>query len=80
MEYDPADYRKLVVKQYPPRALRETPEGRYWRRFKTPVLARQVISKQERAFDLSRACESQLSGESGYLAVGRAPAFCDCCF
>ena len=42
MDYEPADFRKLVVKQYPPRALRETPEGRYWRRFKTPVLAQQV--------------------------------------
>ncbi|KAK9801858.1 hypothetical protein WJX73_002537 [Symbiochloris irregularis] len=42
MEYEPAEYRKLVIKQYPPRALRETPEGRYWRRFKAPVLAQQI--------------------------------------
>ena len=44
MDPEPADYRKLVIKQYPPRALRETPEGRYWRRFKAPVLAQQVTS------------------------------------
>lgn len=42
MDYELTEYRKLTVKQYPPRALRETPEGRYWKRFKAPVLAQQI--------------------------------------
>ena len=35
-------YRKLAVKQYPPRSLRETAEGAYWKRFRAPVLSQQV--------------------------------------
>lgn len=42
MDYEPAEYRKLALKQYPPRALRETAEGKYWKRFGSPVLHQQV--------------------------------------
>ena len=42
MDYEPAEYRKLVLKQFPPRALRETAEGKYWKRFASPVNAQQV--------------------------------------
>ena len=42
MDYDAGEYQKLAVRQYPPRALRETAEGRYWRQFKAPVVAQQV--------------------------------------
>ena len=42
MDYEAGEYQKLVVRQYPPRALRETAEGRYWRQFKAPVVAQQV--------------------------------------
>ena len=42
MDYEAGEYQKLVVRQYPPRALRETAEGRYWRHFKAPVVAQQV--------------------------------------
>lgn len=43
MEPDqPGEYQKLVIKQFPPRTLRETAEGAYWKRFKAPVLAQQV--------------------------------------
>ena len=45
MENDqPGEYQKLVIKQFPPRTLRETAEGAYWKRFKAPVLAQQVAS------------------------------------
>ncbi|KAG1655036.1 hypothetical protein FOA52_008787 [Chlamydomonas sp. UWO 241] len=42
MEYEPAEYTRLEIRQYAPRTLRETAEGRYWRRFKAPVLAKQI--------------------------------------
>lgn len=42
MDYEAGEYQKLAVRQYPPRALRETAEGRYWRQFKAPVVAQQV--------------------------------------
>lgn len=41
MEYEAGDYRKLAVRQFPARALRETAEGRYWRSFGAPVFAKQ---------------------------------------
>jgi len=40
-EYQPAEYQKLDVKQYPTRALRETAEGKFWRRFKAPIVSKQ---------------------------------------
>ena len=43
MDYEPAEYRKLALKQFPPRALRETAEGKYWKRFANPVNAQQVV-------------------------------------
>lgn len=42
MDYEAAGYQKLQVKQYPARSLRETAEGKYWKRFTTPVVAQQV--------------------------------------
>lgn len=42
MEYEAGDYKKLAVKQYPPRSIRETAEGKYWQRFKAPLFAKQV--------------------------------------
>ncbi|KAL3158240.1 hypothetical protein ABBQ38_010492 [Trebouxia sp. C0009 RCD-2024] len=42
MENEPAEYRKLALKQFPPRALRETAEGKYWKRFAKPVNAQQA--------------------------------------
>ncbi len=42
MEYEPAEYQKLQVRQYAPRELRETAEGKYWRQFKAPIVAKQV--------------------------------------
>lgn len=42
MEYEAGSYQKLEVKQFAPRTLRETAEGKYWRRFQAPVLAKQV--------------------------------------
>ncbi|KAG2433548.1 hypothetical protein HYH02_012665 [Chlamydomonas schloesseri] len=41
MEYEPAEYQKLQVRQYAPRELRETAEGKYWRQFKAPIVAKQ---------------------------------------
>ncbi|KAL6761546.1 WD40-repeat-containing domain protein [Haematococcus lacustris] len=41
MEYEPGSYQALEIKQYPARSLRETAEGRYWRRFKTPSVVKQ---------------------------------------
>ncbi len=42
MDYEAVDYRKLVIKQYAPRQLRETAEGKFWRQFKAPTVASQV--------------------------------------
>lgn len=39
--YAAGEYTKLQPRQYPPRALRETPEGKYWRRFRAPTVAPQ---------------------------------------
>lgn len=41
MEYEPAEYQKLQIRQYAPRSLRETAEGKYWRQFKAPTIAKQ---------------------------------------
>ncbi|KAG2498088.1 hypothetical protein HYH03_003846 [Edaphochlamys debaryana] len=41
MEYEPAEYQKLQLRSYAPRSIRETAEGKYWRRFKAPVIAKQ---------------------------------------
>jgi hypothetical protein len=42
MEYEAGDYQKLQIKQYPARTQRETAEGKYWKQFKAPVVAKQV--------------------------------------
>ncbi len=42
MEYEPGDYQRLEVKQYAARSLRETAEGKFWRRFRAPRLAKQA--------------------------------------
>lgn len=42
MEYEAGDYRKLPIKQFPARSIRETAEGKYWKQFKAPVFAKQV--------------------------------------
>lgn len=39
---EPAEYQKLAIKRYPARALRETAEGKYWKQFKSPALAKQI--------------------------------------
>jgi U3 small nucleolar RNA-associated protein 15 len=36
------EYRRLHIPQYAPRAMRETAESRYWRRFTKPRLLPQV--------------------------------------
>mmetsp|Transcript_5412 Transcript_5412/g.11948 ORF Transcript_5412/g.11948 Transcript_5412/m.11948 type:complete len:530 (-) Transcript_5412:1074-2663(-) len=41
MEYEPAEYQRLEIRQFPARTLRETAEGKYWRRFRAPTLAQQ---------------------------------------
>ena len=42
MAAEPGEYTRLHVPAYPPRALRETAEGRYWRRFHKPRLLQQA--------------------------------------
>ncbi len=42
MDYEAGEYHKLAIRQFPARALRETAEGRFWKRFKAPVVAQQV--------------------------------------
>jgi len=39
---EPGEYRKLRVPTYAPRLVRETAEGKYWRRFRSPKLFQQV--------------------------------------
>jgi U3 small nucleolar RNA-associated protein 15 len=46
MEYEAGDYQKLQIKQYPARTTRETAEGKYWKQFKAPVVAKQVGSSR----------------------------------
>eukprot|EP00798_Chlamydomonas_sp_ICE-L_P020921 gene20921-27769_t len=41
MEYEPGEYQRLHIRQFPARTIRETAEGKYWRQFKTPTLAKQ---------------------------------------
>lgn len=50
MDYEPAEYRKLTLKQFPARALRETAEGKYWKRFSNPVNAQQVRYRNSHLF------------------------------
>lgn len=39
---EPGEYRKLRVPTYAPRLVRETVEGKYWRRFRSPKLFQQA--------------------------------------
>lgn len=45
MEYEPAEYQKLAIRQYPARTIRETAEGKYWKRFKAPVTSKQASKR-----------------------------------
>lgn len=42
MELEAGEYKKLVIRQFPARELRETAEGKYWKQFKSPLSAKQV--------------------------------------
>jgi len=44
MELEPAEYRKLAIKQFPARTLRETAEGRYWKQFRAAQTSQQVLA------------------------------------
>ena len=46
-EYQAGEYQRLEIKQYPSRSLRETAEGKYWRRFKAPIVAQQVCHRHQ---------------------------------
>jgi hypothetical protein len=64
------EYPKLRVPTYAPRALKETPEGRYWRGFRAPTLLQQVRAARGAASPLRRAA----------FTVGiPAAACCVCC-
>ena len=39
---EPGQYRKVEIRRFPARALRETAEGRYWRAFQPPLTAPQA--------------------------------------
>mmetsp|Transcript_35056 Transcript_35056/g.63066 ORF Transcript_35056/g.63066 Transcript_35056/m.63066 type:complete len:554 (-) Transcript_35056:179-1840(-) len=41
MEYDPAEYQKLVIRRRAPTSTEQTNEGKYWRRYKAPVVSKQ---------------------------------------
>lgn len=41
MEEEPGNYLKLAIKQHSARTSRETPEGRYWKRYQKPSIAQQ---------------------------------------
>ena len=41
-EYNAGEYTPLEIRRFPARTLRETAEGKYWKRFQAPVLAKQV--------------------------------------
>lgn len=41
MDYEAGEYRRLPVKQYPAREIRETAEGAFWRRFREQLTAKQ---------------------------------------
>lgn len=42
MDYEAGEYRKLAIRQFPARELRETAEGKYWKQFRAPLSAQQV--------------------------------------
>ena len=42
MDWEPAEFRKLRIRQFPPHSLRETAEGKFWKRFGAPVVSQQA--------------------------------------
>jgi hypothetical protein len=50
MEYEPLEYQRLQIRQYPARSLRETAEGKFWRRFSAPRKVTQVGVARTGAF------------------------------
>ena len=59
------EYRRLDIKQYAPRSIRETAENKFWKKFKAPVIAKQVRRRAEHvavpASAPSRAREARLA-------------------
>mmetsp|Transcript_38583 Transcript_38583/g.109118 ORF Transcript_38583/g.109118 Transcript_38583/m.109118 type:complete len:511 (-) Transcript_38583:107-1639(-) len=39
---EPGEYRKLAIKRFPAAALRETTEGKYWTKFQSPKVLKQI--------------------------------------
>jgi U3 small nucleolar RNA-associated protein 15 len=42
MEAEAGEYKRLDIKQYAPRSIRETAENKFWKKFKAPVVAKQA--------------------------------------
>jgi hypothetical protein len=72
MEYEPAEYQKLQIRQYAPRSIRETAEGKYWRRFKAPIVAKQV-SMSTQILPPGRAVARPITRRALGLENSRAP-------
>lgn len=42
MDYEAGEYKRLSIRQFPARELRETAEGKYWKQFRAPLSAQQA--------------------------------------
>ena len=69
---DPGEYQKLPVKRYPALALRETPEGKFWRRFQNPKITTQVSSVARGQRLLTLLLVNRCFGE-GRITLERPP-------
>ncbi len=70
MDYEAGDYQKLAIKQFAPRSIRETAEGKYWKQFKAPVVAKQV------RFVHGQVSANQCKTAHATLATRRRPSLC----
>lgn len=59
MASEPTDYVKLPIRQFPPKALRETSEGRYWKSFRC------IASEKSVRFQTREGEEDRGGGEGG---------------
>ena len=71
------EYRRLDIKQYAPRSIRETAENKFWKKFKAPVIAKQVRRRAEHvAVPASAPSRARGAARASLLEVFDAAAGC----
>ena len=76
-EFEPSEYQRLQARSYPARSLRETAEGKYWRRFKAPLVSKQV--RAQRASCFAAAADSVHDGHGHACLVHQLQSPRACC-